>query len=63
MDHPMRNVGDIAAVATAFGTITNYLPAVAALFSIIWTGMRIVELVTGQPFSQCKLAKWISGRA
>jgi hypothetical protein len=28
------------------------LPAIAALFSIIWTGMRIIEMVSGKPISK-----------
>jgi hypothetical protein len=35
---------------TAVGTITNMLPAVAAIFTIIWTGIRIYESETVQKF-------------
>jgi hypothetical protein len=39
---------DGASVVTAVGTITNMLPAVAALFTILWTGIRIYESQTVQ---------------
>ena len=39
---------DGASVVTAVGTITNMLPAVAALFTILWTGIRIYESQTIQ---------------
>jgi hypothetical protein len=41
---------DGASVVTAVGTITNMLPAVAAIFTIIWTGIRIYESETVQKF-------------
>jgi hypothetical protein len=28
------------------------LPAVAALFTIVWTGMRIAEMITGKKFHE-----------
>jgi hypothetical protein len=31
--------------------LVQVLPAVAALFTIVWTGMRIVEMVSGREFS------------
>jgi len=39
---------DGISVVTAVGTITNMLPAVAALFTILWTGIRIYESETVQ---------------
>jgi hypothetical protein len=43
---------DVASVFTAFGTFFQMLPAIAALFSIAWTAMRIAEMVSGRPFSE-----------
>lgn len=34
---------DAASIATAFGSLLNLLPAIAALFSIVWTGLRIYD--------------------
>ena len=39
---------DAASVVTAIGTFMNALPAVAALFTIVWTGLRIYETKTVQ---------------
>ena len=37
---------DAISVVTVVGTLADILPAVAALFTIIWTGIRIVETHT-----------------
>ena len=37
---------DAASVVTAIGAFMDILPAVAALFTIIWTGLRIWETDT-----------------
>jgi hypothetical protein len=47
----VKQIADGVAVVTAVGSLINVLPAVAALFTIIWTGMRIAEMVTGKEFS------------
>ena len=39
---------DTASIATVLGTMMNWLPAVAAIFSIIWTIIRIYETKTVQ---------------
>ncbi len=47
----VKQIADGVAVVTAVGTLVQLLPAVAALFTIIWTGMRIVEMLVGKEFS------------
>jgi hypothetical protein len=47
----VKQVGDGLSFVTAVATITNMLPSIAALFTIIWTGMRIAEMITGKEFS------------
>ena len=37
---------DAISVVTVVGTLADILPAVAALFTIVWTGIRIVETHT-----------------
>jgi hypothetical protein len=37
---------DAVSVVTVIGTLADILPAVAALFTIIWTGFRILETRT-----------------
>jgi hypothetical protein len=44
----VKHIMDGVSVVTAVGTIINMLPAVAALFTIIWTGIRIYESETVQ---------------
>ena len=44
----VKHVLDGLSVITAVGTITKMLPEVAALFTIIWTGIRIYESDTVQ---------------
>jgi hypothetical protein len=43
-----KNVADALSIATVVGTLMEVLPAVAALFTIIWTGIRIYETDTVQ---------------
>jgi len=38
-----KQVLDAASVVTAIGAFMDILPSVAALFTIIWTGLRIWE--------------------
>jgi hypothetical protein len=48
MDAPeqLKQVGDVVSVGTVVATIAGWLPAVAALVTIIWTGIRIIETDT-----------------
>ena len=39
---------DIASFFTVVGTMVSMLPAIAALFTIIWTAIRIYETKTVQ---------------
>ena len=39
---------DALSFVTVLGTIVNILPAVAAIFTIIWTAIRIYETETVQ---------------
>ena len=41
-----KTAADALSVVTVVGTIIEVLPAVAALFTIIWTGIRIWETET-----------------
>ena len=48
INNTAKAVGDIASIATVIGTLMNILPAIAALFTIVWTAIRIYETVTVQ---------------
>ena len=41
-----KQVVDAISVFTVVGTIGNILPPLAALFTIVWTGIRIYETRT-----------------
>ena len=43
-----KHVGDALSVATVLGTLVDMLPSIAAVFTIIWTGIRIWETDTVQ---------------
>lgn len=43
-----KHVADGLSVVTVLGTLAEVLPAVAALFTIVWTGFRIFETQTVQ---------------
>ena len=48
LDTSVKVVGDTISIVTVVATLANVLPAVAALFTIIWTGIRIYETDTVQ---------------
>ena len=41
-----KHVVDALSIATVLGTLVEFLPSIAALFTIIWTGIRIWETDT-----------------
>jgi hypothetical protein len=44
----IKHVADAVSVVTVLGTLMQWLPSVAALFTIIWTTIRIYETKTVQ---------------
>ena len=48
MTDESKTMLDAASVFTVVGTLMDMLPAVAAIFTIIWTGIRIYETDTVQ---------------
>jgi hypothetical protein len=44
----LKHVVDGASVGTVLATLAGWLPAVAAIFTIVWTGIRIYETDTIQ---------------
>lgn len=44
----VKITGDILSVTTVIGTLMGMLPSVAAIFTIVWTGIRIYETDTVQ---------------
>ena len=42
----IKHIADGLSIMTVIGTLADVLPAIAALFTIIWTGFRIYETET-----------------
>ena len=43
-----KTVGDALSIVTVVGTLAEILPSIAALFTIVWTILRIYETNTVQ---------------
>ena len=48
IDEGAKNVLDLLSVTTVLGALMGILPSIAALFTIVWTGIRIYETRTVQ---------------
>ena len=48
MDDHTKHAMDAASIAVVVGTLADWLPAIAALFTIAWTAIRIYETETVQ---------------
>jgi len=58
MHESTKQIVDTASTITVVGTILNWLPAAAALWTIVWTTIRIYETRTVQKWvEQFKNAK------
>jgi len=57
MHESTKQVVDMASTITVVGTILNWLPAAAALWTIVWTSIRIYETKTVQEWIKKKNAK------
>ncbi len=58
----IKAVADISAASITVATILNWLQAAAALFTIIWIFQSLYQAITGRPFSESKIAKFLTGR-
>lgn len=56
----VRNIIDGTAIVVAGASFAGLIPSVAGLFTIVWTGMRVWEMIYGVPFSQSFIARWIN---
>jgi hypothetical protein len=41
-----KHVGDAVSIVTVVGTLAQVLPSIAAIFTIVWTSIRILETRT-----------------
>jgi hypothetical protein len=44
----VKAAGDVLSIATLLGSLASILPSVAAVLTIVWTGIRIYETDTVQ---------------
>ena len=57
IDEPVKHFIDLISISTVLATLTAWLPPIAALLSIIWTALRIYELVTGKEIAGRKIKR------
>jgi len=43
-----KTIGDVLSITTVIGTLAQVLPSIAAIFTIVWTTIRIYETKTVQ---------------
>ncbi len=55
----LRLIGDVAAGTVTALALINVLPAIAAVFAIVWYIFGFYEKISGKPFSQSWLARLI----
>jgi chromate transport protein ChrA len=48
LDPAVKATGDAISIATVVGTLAQILPSIAALLTIVWTLLRIIETDTVQ---------------
>ena len=58
----IKPAGDILAVSTLAAVLADIVTAVAAIFTIVWTAIRIYEMWTGLPFHQTPVAKKLKSK-
>jgi hypothetical protein len=58
----VKHIIDGAAVVVAGASFAGVIPSISAFAALVWTGMRIWEMIYGVPFSQSRFARWITGK-
>lgn len=59
MNDSVKHFLDAISISTVLATLTAWLPPIAALLSIIWTTMRIYEMVSGKEIAGRKITRKI----
>lgn len=54
----IRTALDAVSIITVIGTLLQVLPAIAALFTIVWTGIRIWETKTVEQWWKKLKGSW-----
>lgn len=58
----VKQAGEVAAASVTVLTVFKILPAITAVLAIIWYGVGFYEKITGKPFSETRLARFLSGK-
>ena len=53
----VKHVVDVSAAVTVIGTLTAWLPPIAAFLSIVWSLLRLWEIFTGRSISERRTGK------
>ena len=53
----VKHIADVTAAVVAGASLVGLLPSIAALFTIVWTGIRIIETETGK-----RIIAWFRNR-
>ena len=48
MNEAAKHIVDVLSLVTVIGTLVDMLPSIAAVFTIVWTAIRIYETKTVQ---------------
>ena len=48
MTDPVKSAVDVGAAAVTIGTLADVLPSIAAIFTIVWTALRIYDWLTNR---------------
>lgn len=46
LDEASKHIIDVFSLVTVLGTLVDMLPSIAAIFTIVWTAIRIYETKT-----------------
>lgn len=58
----VKNTLDVIAASLTVLTIIKVLPAITAVLAAIWYSMGLYEKITGRPFSESWIARFLTGR-
>jgi hypothetical protein len=56
----LKGAGDVAAASVTVLTVIKVIPAVAALFAIVWYSVGLYENITGRQFSDSRLPRFLT---
>jgi hypothetical protein len=58
----VKQAGEVAAASVTVLTVFKMLLAITAVLAILWYAGGFLEKITGTPFSETRLARFLSGK-